>query len=323
MGDCVVKASRSNRSSQGSVWQGHTQERLHPQGQVFVFSAGFPGYNQGWNYWKGVWHGHRVPRVAHIVSRGVSRVKPCAAQNPQQASCSQGTLALQGTVVRPTDTRFMTLQCTKSSILCEDVFTAVVVFSSGTWQGADGSTTLPPKLAQAAVPLSTFSAGCGKPIRRSTEGSTEGEASQPQASSPSRPAGRRACRRVVDLSEDALAEVGLASSQEEEEEDDLVPDSDVEEVLVQRAALLSAVTPAASAPQGTKRPAVAPSSGEDSSGTDEVSDAAPPPPAKRARRPRGAPKARVVSDSSGTDSSQGDSSPVSSASEGSDDDYSD
>ena len=261
---------------------------------------------------------------------------------------AQGDILLQGAVVKPATARFMTLQCSKAGIVCEDVFNAVVVFSSAVWQGKDGAATLPPELIQDALPLSTFSAGCGRPRRRATASSQETPTAtqDSQVSSTSSARGgrrRRAAAVVTSLAEEDLAEEAGGGSDSDSGDDASVPDSEVEEVVVSRASLLAPGTVG-----GVKRqrlPASSPAPGgisdsEDSSdgvavvvhsSSDQASqdsDATEsgdgrPPPKRRAAPRRGSARAKPAHQGSeerseaGSDSDSGDSEEASPSSQSS------
>lgn len=169
-------------------------------------------------------------------------------------------------MVKPSTTKYMTLACSKpakvaskGSVVCEDIFTAVVVFSSASWEASEelppdkrGEGGIPTDILQAAFPPSSFAGACSRPAKPSTDpslsqsqgGSTaaskaaDGSQGSVAASQEYRTSsGRRARRAAVNMAEEALAESLSGSGGGSDSEDGVGNDEDAEEVIVQRVGL--------------------------------------------------------------------------------------
>ncbi len=196
-----------------------------------------------------------IPEVSSHPSRSVQQL--------------QGRLRLQGTVLKPPTTKYMTLVCSKSSkagsagsVVCEDIFTAVVVFSTATWEASEelpveqrGAGGLPIDILEAMFPSKTFASTCSRPAKPSSDPSV----SQSQSLSQSRDAagsssqaseqpsqeyrtssGRRARRTAASMAEEALADnISSAGGSDSDTTAGGHGDSDsqAEEVMVKRVCL--------------------------------------------------------------------------------------
>jgi len=184
---------------------------------------------------------------------------------------SQGRLRLQGTVVKPATTKYMTLACSKptkagskGSVVCEDIFTAVVVFSTAVWEASEelpadkrGEGGIPLDILQAAFPSKTFAGSCSRPAKPSSDPSVSQSQSQAGSASGSKPAeesqgsdqpsqeyrtssGRRARRAAPSMAEEALAD-SLGESGHDDSSDSSAQqdsDDDVQEVMVRRVGVI-------------------------------------------------------------------------------------